>query len=324
MVQWLRTVRANMDTIFDVGTVRLISIGRDAWNRAPIVGGTYGDGTAIIDPDTSVALGRWASHGAPTKATGHLNHLHIEMKPSIMGNPGQSTMMDRTTTAAAASVLTMMLGVAAAAFSQDPPPGPRPPADPARGDPMLRTVRKDLIATAATRDVARLRPFLAAEVAVDGDPPVPRDRFVEGFRRQPAADRAVFWQDLRDEVTSGFAWLEDAVCAPAAVFDMPDEANGSFDVVAIIGTGVRVRAAPEVNATTIATLTDAVASRGPAPSRPAPRGLANGTYEWDQIRLHDQRLGWVLSKYVKDRGSRRFCFQRINDRWKLVAFGAGD
>ena len=49
--------------------------------------GTFGDGTAIIDPDTGVALGAWPTAGTPTPYPEHLDHLHIEMKPSIRGNP---------------------------------------------------------------------------------------------------------------------------------------------------------------------------------------------------------------------------------------------
>lgn len=37
-------------------------------------------------PDTNVALGAWLTT-VPTKAADHLDHIHVEMKPSILGNP---------------------------------------------------------------------------------------------------------------------------------------------------------------------------------------------------------------------------------------------
>lgn len=87
MVAWVRANRTNMDTVFATGSVRLIYIGNAAWNWRPIVEGAFGDGTVIIDPDTGVALGAWPTAGTPTPYPGHLDHLHIEMKPSIRGNP---------------------------------------------------------------------------------------------------------------------------------------------------------------------------------------------------------------------------------------------
>ena len=87
MVAWVRANRTNMDAVFATGSVRLIYIGNAAWNWRPIVEGTFGDGTAVIDPDTGLALGAWQTTGTPTPYPGHLDHLHIEMKPSILGNP---------------------------------------------------------------------------------------------------------------------------------------------------------------------------------------------------------------------------------------------
>jgi len=88
MVEWIRTVHANMDTIFDAGTPpSFIYVGRLAWNWVPIVSGTYGDGTTILDPDSGTAIGAWQSHGDVRQADKHENHIHIEMRPSMFGNP---------------------------------------------------------------------------------------------------------------------------------------------------------------------------------------------------------------------------------------------
>jgi hypothetical protein len=72
--------------LFDSGSVKLIYIGRAPGTFAPIVDGTFGDGQSILDPDTGVPLGAWQSHGMPRGWAQHLDHLHIEMKPSILGN----------------------------------------------------------------------------------------------------------------------------------------------------------------------------------------------------------------------------------------------
>jgi hypothetical protein len=81
MVQWLRTVRTNMDAIFGAGLVQRILVGREPWNWAPILNGKYAGGAAIVDPDTHQPLGAWSPRGTVTPASDHLDHIHIEVKP---------------------------------------------------------------------------------------------------------------------------------------------------------------------------------------------------------------------------------------------------
>jgi hypothetical protein len=62
-------------------------VGGIARDYPPIVSGTYGDGTTILDPDNGTAIGAWQSRGSVRRWEGHLDHIHIEMRPSVLGNP---------------------------------------------------------------------------------------------------------------------------------------------------------------------------------------------------------------------------------------------
>lgn len=220
----------------------------------------------------------------------------------------------------------LLLGVAAVAgptapLAHSPQAGSLRPVDEAARDPSLRALRRDLLAAAASRDAARLRPFLAVTVTMDQTRDLTADEVVRWIRSQSPADQTAFWQDLRTAVNLGFLEFGDGMCAPSIVFLLPDDADGG---VAVAARGVRVRREPRADAPIIDTLTFALVEPGPESSRRAAPGFEGGDYEWQQVRLADQRLGWVLSKYLIGPGSRRFCFERIGGQWKLVAFGVAD
>lgn len=90
---WIRDNRQRMAALFNDSQVRLIYVGRGTgnrhtnvhnWNRLALIDGQYENGTQIIDPDSNQVLGAWTTFvatGQLPPINGHLDHIHIEIKP---------------------------------------------------------------------------------------------------------------------------------------------------------------------------------------------------------------------------------------------------
>jgi hypothetical protein len=90
----------------------------------------------------------------------------------------------------------------------------------------------------------------------------------------------------------------------------------SFECLAVIGTRVRVRAAPGLNARILTALDFAIVRTLPAEGRE--------TAGWRRIGLADGRTGYIASQYVRSPIDHRALFQFENGRWWLMAYIAGD
>jgi len=87
MITWIQMNRSGMDALFDAGGIRVIYIDPILWHYNPIVNGTFGNGTQIIDPDTHVWIGAWSPHGKVQGIAPHLDHFHVERFVRTWGNP---------------------------------------------------------------------------------------------------------------------------------------------------------------------------------------------------------------------------------------------
>ena len=114
------------------------------------------------------------------------------------------------------------------------------------------------------------------------------------------------------------------LCAPYSVFLLPEEFNGTYAPLAITASGVNVRREPTLASPVIEQLDYDIVAQGTEGSQPAQPGEFDGVYEWYQIKTPRGQLGWVLSKYAGDAGSRRFCFTIEDGQWKLSAWAVGD
>ncbi len=94
----------------------------------------------------------------------------------------------------------------------------------------------------------------------------------------------------------------------------------AFDHVVIIGSRVRVHAAPLQDSGTLGFLSFAVL---PVPREARPP-TADQARQWTAVRLLDRRIGYVASQYVRSPIDYRAIFARVGDEWQLVTFIAGD
>jgi hypothetical protein len=124
-----------------------------------------------------------------------------------------------------------------------------------------------------------------------------------------------FWEEFETILALGGRFLmADQFAAPYVFAAWPSEFD-TFECLAVIGTRVRLRAAPRLDARPRGLLDYAIVqSLGNAP---AVKG-------WRQVRVADGRTGYVSSRYVRSPIERRAIFEFKERRWWLTAYVAGD
>ena len=191
-------------------------------------------------------------------------------------------------------------------------------------DPALGRLRDQLLAVAKARDLARLLPLLADTVRVEFDE-MPRAQFAERFAQWSAADRALFWQQLRDAFTLGMAYDRGiaeptTLIAPYTTVALEKIAESGDRPLAITGSGVAVRRDPNPSSPILERLDHDLVEIGPALPLPAQPGVFDGVYEWLHVKTPSGRLGWVVSKYVRAVNDPRFYIGNVNGAWKVTGY----
>jgi hypothetical protein len=137
---------------------------------------------------------------------------------------------------------------------------------------------------------------------------------VDTLRRQ-LADRSETWNALREVLARGGAFSSPTSFAAPYVYSNWPERFDSFACAAVTGTNVRLRSAPSLDAPIVAAVSHAIVRVIEAAK---PGGM------WSRIQLGDGRTGYMWSDYVRSPAGYRALFNRIDGRWRMTAFVAGD
>jgi hypothetical protein len=186
------------------------------------------------------------------------------------------------------------------------------PTDEAARDPEFFAFRAQLQAAVARHDTEAV--LVAVHPSIKNT--FGGDDGIEAFRRiwkLPAADSRL-WDELGTVLAFGGAFQEGGLFAAPYVFGRWPGQFDSFEHVAVLGKNVRVRAEPSLNGRILTALSfDVVQLAAP-----------DTDSEWMRIKLRDGRTGYISSRYVRSPVDYRALFNKIDGRWWMTAFVAGD
>lgn len=218
-----------------------------------------------------------------------------------------------------ATALVAAIGMHAA--GEQPRPGANPcveganrsprlrPVDEARLQPEFLAYRERLQAAVARRDV---------DAIVEAADPGIRLGFdasggVDALRRL-LADRPELWDELRDVLAHGGRFTSPTSFAAPYVYSNWPERFDSFECAAVTGTHVRVRSKPALDAPIVTAVSYSIVRL-----LEPPQGNL-----WVPIELGDGRTGYIWHAYVRSPVDYRALFNRLEGRWLMTAFVAGD
>ncbi|MBU1359867.1 MAG: SH3 domain-containing protein [Gammaproteobacteria bacterium] len=145
----------------------------------------------------------------------------------------------------------------------------------------------------------------------------PDDGGVDGFARRWKLDdpASPFWSEMSSVMALGGSFSGDAQFSAPYVFSRwPDETE-PFSHVAILSGRVPVRARAVPDSRVVATLDRVI-----VPSLP----MANTRGDWYRIRTPGGKTGYVRRQDARSPVDYRAVFDKIDGRWLLTAFVAGD
>jgi len=186
------------------------------------------------------------------------------------------------------------------------------PVDEARQQPDFLAFRTELQQTVAKRDVEALLRIVHPQIknGFGGDDGI------AAFRRLWRLDEgnSELWAELGAVLSLGGTFQgPETFVAPYVFSRWPDDLD-SFDHVAVVGSGVRVRSGPSTDTRPLESLTFAILRRGDG----------GDEQPWTPVVLADGRKGFVASRYVRSPVGYRAYFSRAGGRWQMTLLVAGD
>lgn len=136
-----------------------------------------------------------------------------------------------------------------------------------------------------------------------------------------ASDRIEgLWREMGAVLALGGSFQSPtSFVAPYVFSEWPSQGADGFDHVAVIGSSVRVRAEPRVDASVIARVSYKIVAVGSgAPAR------GSEAREWVAVRLEDGAHGYVSRAYVRSPVDYRMLFSKTRRGWVVDSFVAGD
>jgi hypothetical protein len=197
------------------------------------------------------------------------------------------------------------------------------PVDEAERDASFKTFRDKLIAAVKKRDAKYVLSIVDPNIkngfaGEDG---------IANFRKQwkiTSADSPL-WDELLFVLSHGGAFNQEGrskiFAAPYVYSSFPDNLD-PFEYSAIIGTNVRLRAKPDVNAAQVADLSYSIVKvdyQNSVESKPN-----SGIYTWLKVETLDGKTGFVSEQFVRSSIDYRAGFEKKRGAWKMIFFLAGD
>lgn len=194
-----------------------------------------------------------------------------------------------------------------------------PPRDDAVQQPDFFGVRAGLLTALARRDTVELLNVVAPEIRnTFGD-----DNGRAAFRRlwhldAPASE---VWAELTAVLALGGTLQNESTFVAPYVFSEWPSRYDAFDHLAVVASGVLIRAEPNATASVLARASFEVVQR----ARTTPRVLTPAeAAAWEPIQLGNGQVGYVAKKFLRSPVAYRAVFVRRENRWTMMTFIAGD
>jgi len=199
------------------------------------------------------------------------------------------------------------------------------PVDEAAQDPSFLAFRIALQQAIQRRDAKVLIGVLDKNIKLSFGTDSGIERFIEMWN--PNSPQSDIWKELGDVVrlggTFGYGkYSRDTFWAPY-VFGLSGQLGDVWDAV-IVANNAQVHAQPSSSSPVIAVLSYDVVKFGPYDPNPVMEKIGEFSYPWKQIRLGDQRTGYIYGRYVRSPLDYRAAFKKIDGAWKLTVFVKGD
>jgi hypothetical protein len=192
------------------------------------------------------------------------------------------------------------------------------PVDEAVQRPGFFTFRAHLQAAVARRDwtmvLAAVHPDIRNSFGPDDGLPAFRAEWKEGAIDSP------LWAELGAVLALGGSFDQAGHFVAPYVFSRWPADLDAFEHIAVVGSRVRVRVAPRLDAEVLTTVNYAIFPRATRSGEQSP----GEEDRWIRVALPEGRTGFVAASYARSPVDYRAIFRETAGRWQMVALIAGD
>ena len=187
------------------------------------------------------------------------------------------------------------------------------PVDQATSVPDFFSFRAQLQVAVARRDVEAVISVLSKDVKLSFG----GDAGVEDFKNmwKPGRSDSELWEKLAAVLSLGGTFASDGTFTAPYVFTKWPQDKDAFTHMAAVGTAVRVRSSESTASTVLAALDYSIVEVVESPAEES---------KWVQVRLGPNRTGYVDSRFLRSPIDYRINFAKLDGRWQVIFFLAGD
>ena len=152
-----------------------------------------------------------------------------------------------------------------------------------------------------------------------------KDAFIATWQLDTAAQSSQLWKELSTalELGGGFSKNGENVFMAPWLF-VTSRIDDPYADGAIIGKGVRIRESADSNGKIRGSLTYDKVTVNYEGTPPKTEVIGKETRQWFKVNTSSGLSGYVYGKYVRLPVDYRVIFEKIEGRWKVVSFIAGD
>lgn len=204
--------------------------------------------------------------------------------------------------------------LASVALAQPRAPRRLLPIDEAASRPDFFTFRAQLLTAVARHDAAALMAVVHPNIKCDFGGGEGKAYFEEHWK--PSMADSQVWAELGAVLALGGTFTTGETFVAPYVFSRWPEGVDAFEHVAVVGDRVRIRAAPRTDAESahVSSFEILQVSRQSA-------GIPD---EWTAVMLSAGRTGYIATRLVRSPIGYRASFSRLDGRWQMLLFIAGD
>lgn len=141
--------------------------------------------------------------------------------------------------------------------------------------------------------------------------------FIELWELDKNPEKSAVWKTLTEVMDlGGVSKSGKSMMFPYLFTDWPDQYD-AFEYGAMTGSRVNLRTKPSLDSQVIRQISYEIV-------RPIRATDGNTSPDWQKIQTHDQKIGYVSTRYLRSPIDYRVGFNKGSEGWKMTFFVAGD
>jgi hypothetical protein len=206
-----------------------------------------------------------------------------------------------------------------------------PPVDQAARDPGFAAFRNGLLKAVRKRDAAVVLRAVSPKIQNGFGGDDGRENFRKIWKLSRPSSSPL-WKELEPALALGGTWVEGGgkkvfVAPYVTSADWPkgpwSEEEGVGSYVVVVVKDARLRAKPGTDGEVLETLSYDIVKRDDT-TDPVKATSGSDPGPWVKVIGPGGKSGWVAKRYVRHPVDFRASFEKVNGRWMMVFFGAGD